>query len=114
MSDFSSAALERQIQALADLGRDVDGRLQHHVLVQWHDVTREREVAAQHAAKALDVPPEIVLDSPYVLIGTPDEIAIQLRSHNERFGITRWTIFADRPDLQPAEALTPVIRLLQE
>ncbi len=56
---------------------------------------------------------EVVLDSPYVLIGTPDEIAAQLRSHHDRFGITRWTIVADRPDLQPAEGLVPVIRLLQ-
>ncbi len=114
MSDFSTTALDRQVHALADVGRDVDGQLDHHVLVQWHVVTTERVVAAQHAAKALNVPPEIVLDSPYVLIGTPDEIATQLRSHHDRFGITRWTIFADRPDLQPAEALTPVIRLLQE
>ncbi len=54
-----------------------------------------------------------MIDSPYVLIGTPEEIAVQLRSHHDRYGITRWTIFADRPDLQSAEELVPVIRLLQ-
>lgn len=76
-------------------------------------MTNDRTAAAQRATKALGVATEVVLDSPYVLIGTPDEIAAQLRSHHDRFGITRWTIVADRPDLQPAEGLVPVIRLLQ-
>jgi probable F420-dependent oxidoreductase len=114
MSHFTTTALDTQIRALADVGREIDGALERHVLVQWHEVTTEREVAAQRAAKALDVSPEIVLDSPYVLVGTPDEIADQLRRHHERFGITRWTIFADRTDLQPADTLTPVVRLLRE
>jgi probable F420-dependent oxidoreductase len=113
LSDFSTAALDRQVNALSGFGRDVDRPLEHHVLVQWHKVTTERRVAAEEAAEAMEVAPEIVLDSPYALIGTPDEIAAQLHSHHDRFGITRWTIFADRPDLQPAEELVPVIRLLQ-
>jgi alkanesulfonate monooxygenase SsuD/methylene tetrahydromethanopterin reductase-like flavin-dependent oxidoreductase (luciferase family) len=60
----------------------------------------------------METTPDIVLSSPYVLIGTPDEIAAQLREQHERYGITRWTIFADRPDLEPAESLVPVLRRL--
>ena len=51
-------------------------------------MTNDRTAAAQRATKALGVATEVVLDSPYVLIGTPDEIAAQLRSHHDRFGIT--------------------------
>ncbi len=83
-----------------------------HVLVQWHEVTSDRRPAAERAARALEVSADVALDSPYALLGTPDEIATQVREHHDRFGITRWTVFADRPDLQPAEALAPVRELL--
>jgi hypothetical protein len=33
-------------------------------------------------------------------------------NHHTRFGITRFSIFADRPDLQPGEELAPVLREL--
>ena len=48
----------------------------------------------------------------YVLLGTAAEIAAQLREHHERFGITRWVVFGDRPGLAPAEELVPVLELL--
>jgi probable F420-dependent oxidoreductase len=112
LSDFSAGALDRQVHALNGFRRDVAGHLERHVLVQWHEVTGDREFAAETAAKRLQVPVEVVLDSPYVLIGTTEEIAAQMRSHNQAFGITRWTIFADHPELQPAESLAPVIPAL--
>jgi probable F420-dependent oxidoreductase len=112
MSDFSTQALDRQVHALSALEREVVGDLERHVLVQWHDVTSDRLGAAERAAKHLNLPPAIVLDSPYVLIGTAEEIAAQFHSHNETFGITRWTIFANHPHLQPGEALAPVITAL--
>jgi probable F420-dependent oxidoreductase len=105
-SDYAASAVERQLRRLGDSRPDV------HVLVQWHEVTANRHAAAERAAAGVDAPLEIVLDSPYVLVGTAEEIAEQLHRDNERFGITRWTIFADRPDLQAAEALLPVLELL--
>jgi probable F420-dependent oxidoreductase len=108
-SDYASAALERQHAQLRQLAGERFAQLELHVLVQWHELTSDREAAAARAAPALEVPPDVVLESPYVLIGTAEEIAAQLREHCERFGLTRWTVFADRPDLQPAEALEPVL-----
>jgi probable F420-dependent oxidoreductase len=109
LSDFSAGALDRQLNALRGFERDAGAELERHVLVQWHHVTGDRQEAAERAAKTLGVPPSVVLDSPYVLIGSPTEIAEQLRDHHERFGIARWTIFADRPDLQRGEELAPVL-----
>ncbi len=114
LSDFSSEALARQLQALSAVGREVGGDLERHVLVQWHEVTSDRRRAAERSAERLDLAAEIALDSPYVLIGTAEQIAARLRSHHQTFGITRWTIFADHPELQPAEALAPVISALAE
>jgi probable F420-dependent oxidoreductase len=114
LSDFSTGALDRQLHALGGLERDVGGELERHVLVQWHHVTNDREEAAEQAAKTLGVPPSVALDSPYVLIGSPAEIAAQLLDHHARFGITRWTVFADRPDLQRGEELAPVFGELDQ
>lgn len=104
-SDYARSALARQLAQL-------DGRVRRHVLTQWHAVTGDRRGAAEEAARVMEVSPEVVLDSPYVLVGTPEEIAGQLAEDHVRFGIERWTIFADRPGHQPAEALAPVLALL--
>jgi probable F420-dependent oxidoreductase len=112
MTDFSADALERQVHSLAAAPREVAGDLERHVLVQWHEVTDDRQGAAERAATHIGVPVEVILDSPYVVIGSVDEIAAQLHSHADRFGIVRWTIFADHPELQPGEAFAPVITAL--
>jgi probable F420-dependent oxidoreductase len=111
-SDFSTAALARQLVRLRELAGPRFSRLELHALVQWHEVTHDRRGAAERAAPSLEVPVDVALDSPYVLLGTPDEIAAQLRDHHRRFGITRWTVFGDRPDLAPAETLVPLLELL--
>ena len=112
MSDFGVEALDRQVTALGVMRRDVEGELERHVLVQWHEVTDDRRRAGERAAESLGLPVEIVLGSPYVLIGSPDEIAAQIHDHHDTFGIARWTVFADRPELPPAEALGPVLSIL--
>jgi probable F420-dependent oxidoreductase len=108
--DYVGTAVERQVERLRAAPRFAE--LELHVLVQSHEVTSDREGAAERAASGMETTPDVVLSSPYVLIGTPEEIAAQLREQHERYGITRWTIFADRPDLEPAESLVPVLRLL--
>jgi probable F420-dependent oxidoreductase len=111
-SDYASAAVERQVTRLNALsgGR----RLELEVLVQWHEVTDDVDGALTRAADALGVEPAVAAGSPYVLAGSADAIAARLREHQRRFGIGRWTVFADRPDLQPAEALRPVLERLAD
>lgn len=111
-SDYSFGALERQVTELRHLAGPRFSRLELHVLVQWHEVTGDRRAAAERAARALEVSVDVALDSPYVLLGTADEIATQLREHHHALGITRWTVFADRRDIQSAETLVPVLDLL--
>lgn len=111
-SEFTTAGLERQLERLRELAGDRFAEIELHTLVQWHELTHDRRSAAERAAAGLDLPVEAVLDSPYALLGTADEIAATLREHHERLGITRWVVFADRPDLAPAEALVPVLERL--
>ena len=111
-SDFSRAGLERQVVRLKELAGDRFAELELHVLVQWHDFGTDRDDAAAKAAPELGVSKEIALDSPYVLLGPSEAVADQMRTDQERFGITRWTIFGDRPGLAPAEAFRPVLERL--
>ena len=111
-SDFSSDGVERQVARLRELAGARFSQLELHALVQWHELTTDRRAAAERAAPQLEVPVDVALDSPYVLLGTPEEIAAQLREHHDRLGITRWTVFGDRPDLPFAETLVPVLEAL--
>ena len=112
MSDFTVDALERQLARLRGLAGARFSRLELQVLVQWHEVTPNRRAAAERAAPLLELPVEAVLNSPYVLLGTTDEIATQIREQHEQLGITRWTVFGDRPDVASFETLAPVLELL--
>lgn len=112
-SDYAREAVERQVRTIRELSAGRPVAIQLHVLVQWHEVTDDRGAAAERAAAALEVSPEVALDSPYALIGTVDEIATAIRGWHTTLGIARFTVFADRPDLQSADELAPVLELLE-
>jgi len=71
--------------------------------------TDDREAAAARIADEDpgDLTIEEALTTPFLLIGTEEEIADQLRSHRERYGFTSFTV--QRPHM---ELLGPSIRLL--
>jgi probable F420-dependent oxidoreductase len=80
--------------------------IEWHLLVQAVVVTDDRRGAAEHrvaewrraSEAALAADPRAVptiddlLDTPYMLIGTPDEIAAQLRHSRERWGFSYVTV----------------------
>ena len=54
-----------------------------------------------------------ILDSPFVLLGTHEQMAEQLVEHRERFGVSYWVTFGDRPGSeQTMTTLAPVIETL--
>jgi len=71
--------------------------------------TDDREAAAARIADEDpgDLTVDEALTTPFLLIGTEEEIADQLRSHRERYGFTSFTV--QRPHM---ELLGPSIRLL--
>jgi len=113
-SDLARSGLELQIGRLRGFAGPRFAELELHVLVQWHEITSDRQAAAARAASELEASEEVALDSPYALFGTPEEIAEQLHGDARRFGISRWTIFGDRPGLAPAGAFKPVLELLAD
>jgi hypothetical protein len=70
-------------------------------------VTDDRRAAAGQAAARFGLSEEEVLASPHALIGSPDQIAADLRQRRERFGISYVAV----PEFF-AEAFAPVVALL--
>src|SRR6185503_10611214 len=106
-SSITCAGLDAQVARLGQLTADRPQPLQ--ALVQWIELTSRRQEALERAAAALELPLEWVADSPYVLVGTADEIATTLHEHRERFGLNRWTLFVDKPGAPPVEELAALV-----
>ena len=112
MTAFGARTAASQLRRVRDIAAKRSRALRVHALVQWAEVTPNRTRAAERVATDLGVPTDVVLDSPYVLLGTAGEIAAQLREHHERLGIERWTLFARHPGGQPP-CLAPFARVAE-
>lgn len=68
--------------------------LEFHALVQSVVVAEDREgEAAAMVERLAPLTVEDILGSPFLLIGTADEIREELRAHRERFGFSYFTVF---------------------
>jgi probable F420-dependent oxidoreductase len=99
--DWSPASIDARVELFrrASAGRPA----QLSALVQKVEITSDRMGAAgAYRATLSELLPEhtvpsieTLLDTPFVLIGTVDEIVAQLRRHAARWGFSRYTIRAD-------------------
>jgi len=105
-ADFGEAALRQKVEWVRAAAGDRFEALELHALIQAV-VVSDRRTAAEQLASRFSVPPELLLESPYVLAGTVDEICETVRQRRERYGISYLTVF-DR-DLK---AFAPVVARL--
>jgi probable F420-dependent oxidoreductase len=105
-TDFGEAALRQKVEWVRAAAGDRFEALELHALIQAV-VVSDRRTAAEQLASRFSVPPELLLESPYVLAGTVDEICETVRQRRERYGISYLSVF-DR-DL---EAFAPVVARL--
>ncbi|HZQ37632.1 MAG TPA: LLM class F420-dependent oxidoreductase, partial [Dehalococcoidia bacterium] len=79
-----------------------------NALLQAVAVTEHREsVAAAQAERLPGLTPDEILESPYLLIGTVDEMVETLRQRRQRFGISYYVVFE-----AAIEAFAPVVARL--
>lgn len=105
--DFGDAALLQKIEWVrATAGPRFDS-LELHVLVQAVAVSDQRTEAADRLASRFGVARDLVLETPYVLLGTIEEICETVRRRRERYGISYLTVFE-----RDAEAFAPVVARL--
>src|SRR2546428_4470800 len=83
-------------------------RLELNALVQRVVVTDNRRHAAEElTGRWPQLRPEEILQCPYVLIGTVDQMVEDLQAHRERWGISYYVIFEPYVD-----AFAPVVARL--
>jgi probable F420-dependent oxidoreductase len=106
-TDFGEAALLRKIQWVRAAAGDRFDSLELHALIQAVAVSDERAHAADQLATRFRVARDLVLETPYVLLGTIDEICETLRQRREQYGISYLTVFE-----RDMEAFAPAVERL--
>lgn len=77
-------------------------------------MTDDRDRAAAELAAVFDADPAVLLDSPFVLLGTHQQMAEQLAARQREFGISYWTVFDELPGRPSAlPDIAEVIALLR-
>ena len=107
-ADFAAAATRQKIAWVREAAGDRLAALELHTLIQAVVVTADRAAAAdQLAARFGGIARDLVLESPYVLLGTVAEICETLRERRDQYGISYITVF-DRD----AELFAPIVASL--
>lgn len=115
LTHFDSAGLDDRIAVVRDAaGERFDG-IELNALIQFVVHTDDRRAAAAELAAGLDgVTPEYLLDSPFVLLGTHEQMAETLIARQRRFGVSYWTVLDELPGRPSAlPDIAKVIALLR-
>jgi probable F420-dependent oxidoreductase len=115
LSDFTATGLDAQVAWVRENAGERFADIELTALVQLVQVTNDRRAAATEIAERfVQLSVDEVLDSPYLFVGTAAQIAEQVRAARERWGITTWVSFAERPRSdQTLETLVPVMEALR-
>jgi probable F420-dependent oxidoreductase len=99
---WSAADLRRQLQLVQDEARQAGRAPVIEALVQVVDVTQDRGAAIQQISSRLPgASADDLAGTPFVLIGTYEQMAAQLRAQAGEFGITSYVIREPAvPDLE--------------
>jgi probable F420-dependent oxidoreductase len=107
VSGWRVASVDAQVRLVREAAGDRRDGLELNALVQRVIVTDDRRQAAEELTGRWKLSAEEVLASPYVLIGTVDQLVEDLQARRERWGISYWV--THEPYL---DALAPVVARL--
>ena len=105
---FGATALDERVALVRSEAGERAASLEFHALVQRVVITEDREGAAAELMEEL--PPlsaADILGSPFLLLGTFDQLVAELPAHRERFGISYYTVFE-----KDCETLAPIVAAL--
>src|SRR5215813_12791618 len=109
LSAFTADGIETKLALIKEGAHYRLPEVELNALVQQVMVTHHRRSAAEEMPLRRRLSAEEILDSPFLLIGTHDQIAEALVGRRERYGISYWVVF------EPAmEALAPVVARLRD
>jgi len=92
-ADASAESFDRKLALVRHAAGERFERLELNTLIQEVIVTDDRRGAAQRIAGDWEMSLAELLESPLLLIGSPEQLAEQLSTRRERFGISYISIF---------------------
>jgi probable F420-dependent oxidoreductase len=108
VSDFRAAIVDERVRLVRETAGERFERLELNALVQLVIVTDDRRKAAQElTARWPQLTADDMLASPYVLVGTVDQMVDDLRARRDRWGISY--VMTHEPYM---DALAPVVARL--
>jgi probable F420-dependent oxidoreductase len=108
LSAWTASGLDERLQLVREASGQRYAELEPNVLVQRVLVMDDRRRAAEELAHRWDqLSPDEILESPYVLIGSVDQMIENLQARRARWGISYFTIFEPYVD-----AFAPVVAQL--
>ena len=108
VATFRAAAVDERVEIIRKAAGERYDRLELSALVQRVVVTDDRrQAAAELARRWSQLDPEDILESPYVLAGTVDQLVDDLQARRRRWGISDYLIFEAGLD-----AFAPVVARL--
>jgi probable F420-dependent oxidoreductase len=112
LTHFDAAGLDDRIAVVRDAADDRFEAIELNVLIQFVVHTDDRNAAAARLAAQFDgITSEFLLDSPFVLIGTYEQMAEMLAHRQRQFGMSYWTVFDELPG-RPS-ALPDIAQVIQ-
>ena len=115
LTHFDSAGLQDRIAVVRDAAGDRFDDIELNALIQFVVATDDRRAVAAELAAPLRVDPGLLLDSPFVLLGTHEQMAEALADRQRQFGVSYWTVFDEWTGRRSAlPDIAKVIALLRE
>lgn len=91
---FDADGLADRIAVVRHAAGDRFEAIELNALIQAVVCTNDRNAAAAELAATLGgITPEQVLESPFLLLGTHEQMAEALAARQRRFGVSYWTVF---------------------
>ena len=102
--DAAAEAVERKLGIVREAAGDRFDDLEFHVMAFAVAVTGSREYRTEQLSQLMGIDAETIADSPYMLVGSPEEIATDLHRYRDRWGLSYYTVMADQ-----MEKFAPVV-----
>lgn len=113
LSSFTAEATDQKIELIRQVAGERFDALELNILVLAIRITNDRQAAAEKFASDWEFDLEKIsiaelLESPYLLFGSEEEIAEELQRRRERYGISYYSIFGE----QHIETFAPIVARL--
>jgi probable F420-dependent oxidoreductase len=93
LNHFTTAGVDRQVALVRDVAGERFDDLELNALVQHVEITDDPRAALSSLAERFGFRVDDALDSPFILAGTPTEMAEVLRHRREHLGLSYFVVF---------------------